>query len=163
MAKRFRWAVFLSGVSLCCLLQPIRGHGQQLVVRACAALQETEPARQVSVYVAKAAAKPGFICARIINGIGEPIYSGVPMGQLQQWEEGWWWREGQFEDYQPDGALPRLSALYSLGPGQRRDENHPSSPQPAPPGRYRVCARYKVGRLGEGSEHETCSAEFVLP
>jgi hypothetical protein len=124
---------------------------------------------KISVYVVKAQVYSGLVCVRVINGLDEPIYSGVIPGRLQQWEKRWWWREGQFRDFQdvstlPDGSVVfEPAALFSLPAGAPRDGFLPLSGHPAPPGRYRVCFRYQIERQGARSEHEVCSEEFLLP
>ena len=136
----------------------------------CPSLPARGPADTVAVYVAEAVERPGIVCVRIINGLNKAIYGGVILGRLQHWEDGWWWRQGRFRDYQdvsirPDGTgigIPSL--LRSLGAGEPSDERLPLSGQPAPAGRYRVCASYQdwTAGYGEASERETCSEEFTL-
>ena len=163
MRRRFHRTILLSGVCLCYLLPPVLGWGHPAEL-VCAPLPATGPAGQVSVYISKAQAKPGFLCVRIVNGLKESILSRFPLGRLQQWEDGWWWKPGQFRDYQPDLFVALPSLMYRLPPGDKSDESHPLSSQSASPGRYRVCVRYQIELSGgEEDKHETCSAELVLP
>jgi hypothetical protein len=137
----------------------------------CPPLPAQGPAKMVSVYATEAMDRPGIVCVRVINGLDKAIYGGMVLGRLQQWEEGRWWRQGRFRDYQdfstlPDGSVVMVpSVLRGLPTGEPSDELLPLSGHPPPPGRYRVCASYQdqVSRHGGSSKHEVCSEEFSLP
>lgn len=65
------------------LLYPLKGRSSEILLPDCSPLPEREPARMISLYVAKAQDQPGFVCARMINGIGRWI-SIAPRFKLQK-------------------------------------------------------------------------------
>lgn len=153
--------------SVLCLLPSLGGSEPPLSL-GCPPLPELKSAGQVSVYAVPAQAKSGLVCVRVINGLSEMITHGLPVGQLQRWEEAKG-KPGRFRDYQdvyvlPDGTVVGVTLGGLFFPaGEYRDGILPLSGQPAPAGRYRVCFRYWVIRHGERSEQEACSEEFALP
>lgn len=160
MARGFSLAVILGSIILCSLLLPGPGRGERSPFPSlqeylrCPSLPDTGSACTVSVYVAKALDKPGLVCVRMFNGLSEMISYGLPLGRLQQWEEGTWWRKEKFRDFQdvstlPDGSRVMVPLVRLFLPAEeRRDGNLPYSDLPAPPGRYRVCFDYSVARQG---------------
>jgi hypothetical protein len=125
----------------------------------CPLLPEQASFQKVSLYVAQASDLPGCICIRAINGLGEEVEYGAFAFWLQKWEEG----EGQFHDLEePDlrGTAVMLIA-YHLPSGGVTDQRLPYSRQPAPPGEYRACLRFR--RSGQSMNEETCSEKFSLP
>lgn len=129
----------------------------------CPPLPAMGPADQVSVLVAKALDRPGFVCIRVTNGLSGRISHGLPEGRLQVWEEGKEEGYGQFQDFKPDAVVGRLSLWPLLWPGEGTDSYLPHSGQSAPPGRYRVCFRYEDPLWQRQSQKEVCSEEFSLP
>jgi hypothetical protein len=140
-------------------LQPVEAYPPSYP--GCPPLPVKGPADQVSVLVAKAQTQPGFVCVRVVNGLREVIAGGAMFGKLQQWEEGTWWRAGQFCHYKPDTGVAVLAVRLGLPPRARKDEYLPLSRRPTPPGRYRACFRFSV--FGQTVQEEECSEEFSLP
>jgi hypothetical protein len=168
MARSFWRIVIMKGVSLCLLLFPVIARGEHPSYLGCPPLPETGPAGQVSVYVAKAQAKPGFVCVRMINGLSEGIGHRVNFARLQKWEEEGWGREAGFREFKdvstlPDGSvIGELLAHWMLPPGGAHDDYVPHF-QPAPPGRYQVCVSYDFPSWQRQQRQKVCSEEFSLP
>ena len=126
----------------------------------CPPLPEQAPECTVAVYVAKMPERPGFVCARAVNGIPPPIgYDGF---HLQRREE------GQFHDFiepmppTPPGVIIGEDAIrFEMVIGSRLDRQFPRF-GPAPPGTYRVCFRYTLHHMIT-ERQEVCSEEFSLP
>lgn len=169
MVRGFALTMMLAGISLCGILVPPSGKGEFSPSLACPPLPKTAPAGQVSIYVAKAQNRPGFVCVRVINGRSEDIGFGAPPTvTLQRWKKEKPGESSQFRDflgdYPPPGRFEVQQPLlkWYFPPGTVMDEQVPMF-RPAPPGRYRVCFPYDVGGQGARGKQVVCSEEFTLP
>ena len=128
----------------------------------CPPLPEQGPEGQVTVYVAKIPAQPGFVCARAVNGIPPSLSYSISYREFRlQQHDG-----EQFRDFtEPMPLLPpgviigETLAHIGVMPGHWFDRQFPSF-SPAPAGRYRACFRYTLSQSPE--RHEACSEEFSV-
>jgi len=128
-------------------------------ISECPPLPEQVQEGAVTVYVVKMPEKPGFVCARAVNGIRPSVSFNSFLLQKRD--------EGQFHDFTeprpptPPGVIIGEEAVHIvLMSGQWFDRQFPSF-SPAPPGMYRACFRYTLPQSAE--MRETCSEEFTLP
>jgi hypothetical protein len=150
----------VGGVCLYLFLLPVAGRSQSPPLPpGCPPLPEQGPAKKISLYVVKALDKPGAVCIRVINRLSEQIEYGELAFWLQKWEE----ERREFQRIEePDlrGTAVRLVA-YGLPAGGVVDRRLPYSRQPAPPGKYRACFRFRMP--GQSVDDEVYSEEFSLP
>lgn len=127
----------------------------------CPSLPDQGQTEAVAVFVAQALDAPGVVCLRVRNTLQVHIAGEI---YFQRWEKGWFWG-GQFRNVESyprrGGALMPVGAALLLPPGEGIALPLPVSGQPAAPGRYRVCWRYRTP--AQEQEQEVCSAEFDLP
>lgn len=126
------------------------------------------PSHEVSLSVA--VERRGFIWVRAYNGTERDLGYGSPPFHLQQsW--GWflWLPYFNVAEFIRDLRWSFVSlgfdmAIHRLPVGQKVDDHLPISLSgtPAPPGRYRVCFRYRPF-WGENRYQSVCSAPFWLP
>ncbi len=114
----------------------------------------------IAVYVAKMPKKPGFVCARAVNGIRHSVSFNSFLLQKRE--------EGQFHDFTeplpptPPGVIIGEEPIrLEMVIGSRFDRQFPSF-SPAPPGTYRTCFRYTLHHMIT-ERQEVCSEEFTLP
>jgi hypothetical protein len=151
----------LWGVVTVALFLPVVGTSEQAPPPGCPPLPGQAPEGTVAVYVAKMPEKPGFVCARAVNGIPPPIgYDGFHFQRRE---------EGQFHDFTepvpptPPGVIIGEDATrFMLVVGSRLERQFPLY-SPAPPGTYRACFRYTLYLNLNTERQEVCSEELSLP
>lgn len=120
----------------------------------------------VALYVAKASDAPGFVCARVVNGLGDDLAVGDASLSLQKWAKEKWWRAGGFQDFvetSPKGVIVGMDlVLMTLPAGRSYTARLPRLGQPAPAGRYRVCFHSELVQP-DRVQATVCSGEFTLP
>ena len=133
---------------------------------ACMALPvlRQPPMRTVSVEVAQA---EGQVCGRVVNGTEEPL-TYRPYALRLERQVG---SRGHGEDekvpvfgsstFTVTREAREAMARASIAPGAVVYDVLPHHTHPTPPGRYRVCFRFRQGN--HSTWQEECSAPFRLP
>lgn len=164
--RNFHTRFTFIGVIAFSFLFPVQGHPEQAIPPNCPALPEQSTGNAVALYVAKASDTPGFLCARVVNGLGDDLAVGGAALRLQKWAKEQWWRAGGFQDVvetPPPGVIVGMDlVLMTLPAGRSYTERLPRLGQPAPAGRYRVCFHSELVQP-DRVQATVCSAEFTLP
>ena len=140
--------------------------GVLLLGAACIALPALRqpPTGTVSVEVAQA---EGRVCGRVVNGTEESLtYRHFALQLERQVGRRWSAEEQEAPVFGSDTFTVTREAREamvraSLAPGAVVYDVLPHHANPVPPGRYRVCFRFRQGN--HPTWQEECSAPFRLP
>src|SRR5712691_2839540 len=159
-------AATLIGIIIFSSLLPVQGHPEPAPPPNCPVLPEQSPGNAVALYVAKTSDAPGFVCARVVNGLSDDLAVGGASLHLQKWAKEKWWCAGGFQDFvapSPKGVIVGMDlVLMTLPAGTSYTARLPRLGQPAPAGRYRVCFHSELVQP-DRVQATVCSGEFTLP
>ncbi len=122
---------------------------------------------RVTVSTVKSLDMPGVVCIRVINGLKVGIEYGGKIAFRLQIKQGTQKTKIYLSPFstkdpsQKSNKIIMFRGAHSLRTKRSIDEYLPGFGNPAPPGRYKACFRFRMP--GQSIDDEICSEEFFLP
>lgn len=141
----------------------IAGKSEATDLPACTFPEAQVRKDKVSVLIGKDVNSPEVLCVRILNETKSPIKNGIGDIKLERnWLGVMWSARLHFREFFSFRRGFTKDALITTRPGEVKDIYLPSSRDPIPKGKYRVCLRYHF-TSGEEEQGTVYSEEIFVP